>query len=91
MDTPNSRPSYVTGDLAEYLAISAGTVHDLPVGVLTFRLHHNEPLNLMISRSQLERLREDIAFLLEHSVSLKDGVSQEISLADLEATRARLG
>ena len=91
MDESHPSPSYVTGDLSEYLAVSAGTVNSLPVGVLTFRLHHNEPLNLMVTRSQLERLREDIAFLLERSPTLKDGPSPEISLADLEATRARLG
>ena len=81
----------MTGDLAEFLAVSAGTVNGLPVGVLTFRPHATQqPLNLMITRSQLERLREDIAFLLERSPTLKDGPSPEISLAELEACMATI-
>ena len=92
MNISNSRPAYVAGTLAEYLAISAGIVNERPVAVLTFRPHSapTSPLNLMISRPHLERLRDDIAFLLEHSPSLKDGPSPEVPLATLEAFRDRL-
>ena len=93
MDEPNQHITFVAGDLAEFLAISAGSVNGSPVAVLTFRIQdaHSKPLNLMISCPQLERLREDIAFLLERSPSLKDGKSPEVSLAELEAFRDRLG
>lgn len=91
MDNPNSQPAYVAGNLAEFIAISAGTVNDIPIGVLTFRLYGTKPLNLMVTRPQLERLQEDITFLLERSPSLKNGQSPEVSLAELESTRQRLG
>ena len=93
MDKPNSRPAYVAGNLSEYLGSTAGITKGTPVGVLTFRMHPASPqqINLMITRPQLERLREDIAFLLERSPSLNDGPSQEITLAELEATLDRLG
>ena len=93
MDKSNSRPAYVVGNLSDYLGITAGKTKDIPVGILTFRPHATspQPLNLMISRDQLARLKEDIESLLEHSVSLKDGASPEVSLAEIEAIHERLG
>lgn len=93
MDTPNPRPDLVVGNLSEYLAIAAGKVNGTPVSILTFRPHSTAPLplNLMISRAAIERLREDIDFLLEHSAFLKDGESPEVSLAEIEALHERLG
>lgn len=93
MNEPEFRHSYVAGDLAEYLAISAGSTKGATVAILTFRLYDASasPLNLLISRPQLERLKEDISFLLEQSPSLKDGPSPEVWLAELEANRDRLG
>ena len=45
----------------------------------------------MISCAALERLREDIDFLLAHSAVLKDGELPEVSLAEIEAIHERLG
>ena len=91
MDIPN--PSLVVGKLADYLAITAGKTNGIPVGILTFRPQITVPipLNLMISRAALERLREDIDFLLANSAFLKDGDSPEVSLAEIEAIHERLG
>ena len=93
MDTPIPRPDLVVGSLAEYLAIAAGKTNGTPVGILTFRPRSTapQPLNLMISRAALERLREDIDFLLAHSAFLIDGKSPEVSLAEIEAIHNRLG
>jgi hypothetical protein len=49
------------------------------------------PLNPMISRAALERLREDIDFLLANSAVLRGWESLEISLAEIEAIHSRLG
>lgn len=70
MDNP--LPSYVVGKLAEFLAITAGKVNGTPVALLTFRPHVTspQPVNLMISRAHLMRLREDIDALLAHWVSV---------------------
>lgn len=93
MDTPNPRPDLIVGNISEYLAIAAGKVNGTPVGILTFRPRSTAPaaLNLMISRSALERLREDIDFLLARSTFLKDGDSPEVSLAEIETIHDRLG
>lgn len=93
MDTPKPRPDLVVGSLADYLAITAGKTNGNPVGILNFRPRSTAPapLNLMISRAALERLREDIDFLLAHSAVLKDGDSLEVSLAEIEAIHSRLG
>ena len=87
MDTPNPLPDFIVGNLSEYLAIAAGKTNGIPVGILTFRPRSTapQPLNLMISRAALERLREDIDFLLAHSAFLKAGDSPEVSLAEVEA------
>lgn len=92
MDTPNPRPDLIVGSLAEYLAIAAGRTNGRPVGILTFRPQPTAPapLYLMVSRAALERLREDIDFLLAHSAVLKDGESLEVSLAEIEAIHSRL-
>ena len=93
MDIPNPRPDLVVGSLAEYLAIAAGKTNGIPVGILTFRPRSTAPLplNLMISCAALERLSEDIDFLLARSAFLKDGDSPEVSLAEIEAIHERLG
>ena len=93
MNTPNPRPDLIIGSLAEYLAVSAGKTKGTPVGILTFRpqITAPAPLNLMIPRAALERLREDIDFLLAHSAFLKDEDSPEVSLAEIEAIHDRLG
>ena len=91
MDNP--RPSYVVGNLAEFLAITAGKVNGTPVAILTFRPHVTspQPVNLMISRAQIIRLREDIDALLARSEVLKDGDAPAVSLAEIEAIHERLG
>ena len=91
MDNP--RPSYVVGNLAEYLGVTAGKTNGNPVGILTFRPHVTspQPVNLMISRAHLIRLREDIDALLANSAILKDGDSPEVTLAEIEAIHERLG
>ena len=91
MDNP--RPSYVAGNLAEYLGITAGKTNGTPVGILTFRPHVTspQPVNLMISRAQIIRLREDIDALLARSEVLKDGDAPAVSLAEIEAIHERLG
>ena len=91
MDNP--RPSYVAGNLAEYLGVTAGKVNDSPVGILTFRPHVTspQPVNMMISRSHLMRLREDIDALLARSEVLKDGDAAAVSLAEIEAIHESLG
>jgi hypothetical protein len=91
MDNP--RPSYVVGNLAEYLGITAGKTNGIPVGILTLRPHVTspQPVNLMISRAQIIRLREDIDALLANSAILKDGDSPEVTLAEIEAIHRRLG
>ncbi len=93
MEKPNPRHDLIIGSLADYLAISAGKTKGRPVGILTFRpqIAAPIPLNLMISRAALERLREDIDFLLAHSALLKDGDSPEVSLAEIEAINNHLG
>lgn len=87
------RSAYVAGNISEYLGIAAGRTNGKPVGILTFRPQITAPalLNLMIPRAALERLREDIDFLLAHSAFLKDGDSPEVSLAEIEAIHNRLG
>jgi hypothetical protein len=92
MDEPKPRPDLIVGNLSEYLAIAAGKTSGNPVGILTFRpqITASQPLNLMISRAALERLREDIDFLLAHSAFLKDGKSPEVSLAEIETIYSRL-
>lgn len=93
MEKPTTRPDFVAGFRSDYLGISAGKTNGIPVGILTFRPHVTspQPQNLMISRAALERLREDIDFLLTHSAFLKDGESPEVSLAEIEAIHSRLG
>jgi len=93
MDKPSPRPSYVIGHIADYLGISAGKANGMPVGVLTFRPHvtSHQSQNLIISRAHLERLREDIDFLLTHSAFLREGEPSEITLAEMEAIHERLG
>ena len=93
MDKPKPRPDLIVGNVSEYLAIAAGKTNGIPVGILTFRPRSTAPLplNLMISRAALERLREDIDFLLAQSAFLKDGESPEVSLAEIEAIHSRLG
>lgn len=93
MNTPSPRPDLIIGNLAEYLAISAGKTKGMPVGILTFRpqITAPAPLNLMIPRAALKRLREDIDFLLAHSAFLKDEDSPEVSLAEIETIHDRLG
>jgi len=93
MDKPEHRPSFIVGTLAEYLGISAGKANGMPVGVMTFRPHVTslQSQNLIISRAALERLREDIDFLLAHSAFLKEGEPPEITLAEIEAIHERLG
>src|SRR4051812_23962018 len=73
MEQPSPRPALIVGNLAEYLGISARKTNGSPVGILTFRPHSTFPLpfNMMISRGQLERLREDTDFLLQYSAVLK--------------------
>ena len=91
MDNP--RPSYVAGNLAEYLGVTAGKVNDTPVGILTFRpqVTSPQPVNMMISRAHLMRLREDIDSLLARSEVLKDGDAAAVSLAEIEAIHESLG
>ena len=91
MDNP--RPSYVAGNLAEYLGVTAGKTNGNPVGILTFRPHVTSPQsqNLMISRAHLLRLREDIDSLLARSDVLKDGDAAAVSLAEIEAIHESLG
>ena len=93
MKQPDSRRSYVIGHVADYLGISAGKINGTPVGILTFRPHVMSPQsqNLMISRAALERLREDIEFLLANSAFLKEGEPSEITLAEMDAIHERLG
>ncbi len=93
MDEPNPRPDLIVGNLSAYLAIAAGKLNGIPVGILSFRPRSTAPapLNLMISRASLERLREDIDFLLAQSAFLKDGKSPKVSLAEIEAIHSRLG
>lgn len=93
MGHPDPHPGLVVGNLSEYLGIAAGRVNDIPVGILTFRPHATspQPFNLMVSRAALERLCEDIDFLLQHSAVLKDGNSPEVTLAEIEAIHQLLG
>ena len=93
MDKPNPRPDLIVGFFSDYLGVTAGKVNDTPVGILTFRPHVTSPQsqNLMISRAHLMRLREDIDSLLANSAILKDGDSQEVTLAEIEAIHERLG
>lgn len=93
MDGHNHRPALIVGELAEFLGVSTGTINDIPMGVLTFRLHtkSSQPLNLMISPAQLARLREDIDFVLERSATLKYTDSTWVSLAEMATIHERLG
>lgn len=93
MKQPKRRPAYVAGCLCEYLGITAGKTNCLPVGILTFRSRTELSLshNIMVSKAHLERLREDIGFLLANSEVLKTGERHQIPLADIEAIHDRLG
>lgn len=93
MGTPNPCPDLIVGNLTENLAIAAAKINGNSVGISTFRPRSTAPavLNLMISRAALERLREDIDFLLAHSAFPKDGNSSEVSLAEIEAIYSRHG
>jgi hypothetical protein len=93
MEKPEPRLGFVAGSLAEFLGISAGKVNGSPVGILTFRPRSTSPtpLNLMVSKAHLERLREDIDFLLQNSPALKSGDSLQITLAEIEAIHQARG
>ena len=93
MKQPKRRPAYVVGYLSEYLGITAGKTNGLPVGILTFRSRSelSQSLNVMVSKAHLERLREDIGFLLANSEVLKTGEPHQIPLAEIEGIHDRLG
>lgn len=70
------------------LGVMAGR-HDVtgvPVGILTFR--DTESLNthsVMLERPSLERMVEDLKFLLESSPALSKGKHNSVSLAEVES------
>ena len=65
------RRQETTANVAEFMSISAARLHRTPgkpaVGQLTFRLNPGEshaPTNMLLTKSQLLRLRNDINLLL---------------------------
>lgn len=64
----------VAGSRSEFLGISAAKTANGPAGVLTFRTEQTKlaPITLMVDRATLERLHEDIGFLLQSSKVLAE-------------------
>ncbi len=81
-------PVFVGGVKVELLSVTAGKVNETPVGILTVRPDPNSlaSIPLMFDRSALERLQEDIAYILKSSTYLAEGMSrpQSLTLKDVE-------
>jgi hypothetical protein len=73
----------------EYLGIAGGDIAGKPIVTLTFRPspeHNFTALNFVVNRATLERMQEDIAYVLSHSPLMQAAPGREagISLDDLE-------
>ena len=84
---------FVAGLPSEVLSVTGGCLNDTPVGIVTIR--YNPHVNLssisfMFDRSNLERLAEDIAYILNRSTNLATGKHRDpmLSLAEIEALDA---
>lgn len=73
------------GNSYELLSVMPGLKNDTPVGVITVRLIPQfAQLSIMLDRAGLERLVEDVTFILNTSPALSKGNHNEISLAHIE-------
>lgn len=90
-----AKNEYVAGFHSEYLGATAGKIGVTPVAILNLRLHPKvsfECLTVMFDRPALERIVEDLTYLLERSVSFSKGEHQdwELRLAEIEAIHVNL-
>ena len=90
-----NKPRQFKATEAEYLGIAAGEVNGRAIATLSLRPRPKQnftALNLTLERPALERLREDIDFLLNHSPLLKaaEGREEGVSLADIELLHYKL-
>ena len=82
----NNAEKFATGNRYELVSVMPGKVKDLPVGCITFRLKPEmAQLTVMLDRPGLERLIEDVSFILRTSPTLAQGNHQELTLAEIEA------
>ena len=76
---------FATGNRYELVSVMPGKVKDTPVGVVTFRLKPEMVcISVMLDRPALERLVEDVSFILRTSATLAEGNHQELPLALIE-------
>lgn len=90
-----AKKEYVAGFRSEYLGVAAGKIGDIPFGMLNLRLNPKEnfaSLTVMFDRPALERIIEDLTFLLERSKMLSKGEHQEsgLKLAEIESIHLKL-
>ena len=90
-----AKKQYAAGFRSEYLGATAGKIGETPVGILSFRLHPKvnfTSLTVMFDRPALERIIEDLTYLLENSQMLSKGNHQdsELKLAEIEAIHVKL-
>lgn len=87
------KKEFVAGFRSEYLGASAAKLGSTPVGMLTLRLNPKEnfqSLTVMLDRPALERLAEDVAYLLATSKMLAKGEHMSVRLAEVEALHSKL-
>lgn len=85
--------TFVAGFRSEFLGLTAGKVGRTPVGILNLRLNPTQNfqnLNVMLDRPGLERLVEDVTYLLEMSPMLAKGKHQEVTLDEVESLHEKL-
>ena len=83
----------VVGFWSEYLASTVGKVGEIPVGMMSLRLNpkeNYESLTIMLDRPSLERMVEDLTYLLDNSPMLAKGERQGVKLAEVEAIHQKL-
>ena len=83
-----AKKAYAAGFPSKFLGLTAGKVGGIPVALLNLRLNPTKNfknLMVMIDRPGLERLVEDVTFMLENSSMLSKGKHQEVTLAEVEA------
>jgi len=81
------KKSFAAGFPSEFLGITAGKIGNTPFGILNLRLNPTQNfknLMVMIDRPGLERLVEDVTFMLANSPMLAKGKHQEVTLAEVE-------
>ena len=90
-----AKKQYAAGFRSELLGVIAGKIGETPVGILSLRLNPKvnfSSLTVMFDRPALERIIDDLTYLLENSKMLSKGNHQdsELKLAEIEAIHVKL-